>query len=191
MNATDWFCGVGGMTRGMQAAGFDVVGVDVIRRPEYPATLHLQDVLDMTGDEVPRSSWDHFSPPCQRFSLARAGRVADPPTDADLDLLRASIRLRDRRGARFWSFENVRGALPHFFPYLGRPQLRHGPFFIWTNAPPFLVERSGLIKGLHGSKSRGGQHHRHRDPWLRAAMPIELVRPMARSIAAELAEATA
>ena len=95
MRAADLCAGDGGVTRGMLAAGFDVVGVDVTRRPDYPAPLILKDVRELRADELGPVDWLHASPPCQRFSLARAGRVKDPPTEADLDILKACLRLRD------------------------------------------------------------------------------------------------
>lgn len=177
MMALDLFCGAGGMTDGMMAAGFDVLGVDVVRRPEYRGRLLLRDVAQLQAADLGNPVWLHASPPCQRFSLARAGRVLDPPTDSDLDPLRHALRLRDELRPRFWSAENVRGALPWFTPILGPPRLRHGPFYFWGNFPPFLTERTGLNKGIFSNKRRG-----LRDPWLRARLPIELTRPMAHAI---------
>lgn len=188
MRAVDLCCGVGGVTRGMLAAGFDVLGVDVVKRPEYPAPLLLRDVRQLDAGELGAGvDWLHFSPPCERFSLARATRVKDPPTEADLDILKACLRLRDQLQPRFWTCENVRGAVPWFRPLLGKPKLQHGPFILWGRFPPFLAERQGLNKGLKGSNKKTGKHtpgkDRHRSPWLRAVVPIELARPLAAAVA--------
>ena len=187
MRAVDLCAGDGGVTRGMLAAGFDVVGVDVTRRPDYPAPLILKDVRELRGDELGVVDWLHFSPPCQRFSLARAGRVKDPPTEADLDILKACLRLRDELKPRFWTCENVRGAVPWFRPLLGDPKLRHGAFFLWGDFPAFLVERAGLRKGIYGSKSprtkESGRQTKPKNPWASSVTPIELARPLAFAIA--------
>jgi site-specific DNA-cytosine methylase len=184
-SATDWCCGDGGMTQGMLTAGFRVTGVDIVRRPKYPAAARhvLADLTRLEADDLPRTEWDHWSPPCTRFSQVRGNRKVDPPTDADLDLLRAAIRLRDARRPRYWSIENVRGAVPWFTPLLGAPRLSHGPFVFWTspNFPAFLVARAGLKKNLNVNHAKS-----HR-AWTRAFLPIELVGPMAQAVAAELA----
>lgn len=190
MIAVDAFCGDGGMTDGMLAAGFTVYGIDTVRRPGYRGNLAECDIRHaVLGSEL-GVDWFHGSPPCPRFSLARAGRVADPPTDADLDLLRSWRDHRDRLKPRFWSVENVRGAVPWFTPILGKPSFHHGPFWFWGNTPPFLVERSGLRKGIYGSKSpttvRLGRQTKPKDPWLSAKLPIELTRPMAHAVMAAL-----
>ena len=189
--AVDAFCGMGGMTDGMLAEGFRVLGIDTERRPEYRGELCQQDIrtvkLDGALDDV---AWFHASPPCTRFSLARCNRKTDPPTAADLDLLYEALRLRDELRPRFWSIENVRGALPWFEPVLGKPRLRHGPFYFWGNSPAFLAERSGLRKGIYGSKSprtaQLGKQTKPRDPWASARLPIELTRPMAGAVMAAL-----
>jgi hypothetical protein len=186
MMAVDWCCGYGGMTAGMQAAGFDVVGVDLEPARRYPAPCIQGDVRHMDGTEAPPAVWDHFSPPCNRFSSARANRKDDPPTEADLDILEACLRIRDARGTRFWSIENVRGAVPWFRPLLGEPVLRHGPFFFWGNFPPFLVAKDRIGKGLCGGSNSGRQWHKSRDPRVRAMVPAAIAEPLARAIAVEV-----
>jgi hypothetical protein len=178
IRAVDLCCGNGGMTRGMLAAGFEVVGVDVVARPGYPASLILADVRELDAAQLGRPEYVHASPPCTRFSLARANRATDPPTEADLDVLRACLRIIDQLKPRFWSVENVRGAVKWFRPILGEPRLRHGPFYLWGNFPPFLVARSGLTKGLHDNAVRV------RDPWKRSELPPELATPLAVACAA-------
>lgn len=188
--AVDAFCGEGGMTDGMMAAGFEVHGIDVVRRPGYRGQLAEVDIRHaVIGSEL-GIEWMHGSPPCTRFSLARCNRVKDPPTAADLNLLRSFLDHRDEAKPRFWSVENVRGAVPWFTDLLGKPSFHHGPFWFWGNTPPFLTERSGLRKGIYGSKSpvtaRLGKQTKPRDPWLSAKLPIELTRPMAQAVMAEL-----
>lgn len=192
--ALDLCCGDGGISRGMDEAGFVVLGVDTVRRPDYKYGLMQRDVRTLSAadfESYAPVAWVHASPPCTRFSLARAGRVKDPPTEADLDILKACLRLRDELKPRFWSVENVRGAVPWFRPLLGEPKLRHGAFFLWGNFPPFLVERAGLRKGIYGSKSpvtkAAGKQVKPKNPWASACVPIELSRPLALAVGGALA----
>lgn len=178
------------MSDGMAAAGWNVVGADIVKRPEYRHRFIDADIRSLSADAVEAMhggpvDWAHGSPPCARFSTARAGRIADPPTDADCDLLRAFLDLKDDLQPRFWSVENVRGAVKFFEPYMGPPRLRHGAFNLWGNFPGFLVGQAKMMKGgRRPSDPRGNPIER--DPWLRAYMPKPLTVPMARAVAAAL-----
>lgn len=81
----DLFCGLGGFTEGLLAAGYDVVGFDNERHEygehKYPAQLVLQDVRTIDGARLKDASLIVASPPCQEFSWmampwSRAKQVA-------------------------------------------------------------------------------------------------------------------
>ncbi|MFC8492446.1 DNA methylase [Streptomyces sp. NPDC057235] len=66
----DLFCCAGGAAMGYRRAGFDVVGVDIAPRPNYPFTFHRADALKYLADlmatgEIERFAFVHSSPPCQ------------------------------------------------------------------------------------------------------------------------------
>ena len=63
----DLFCGAGGASMGYHRAGFEVVGVDINRQPNYPFEFHQADALTF-----PLDGFDviHASPPCRSFTYS-------------------------------------------------------------------------------------------------------------------------
>jgi DNA (cytosine-5)-methyltransferase 1 len=67
--ALDLFCGAGGATKGLQRAGFYVVGVDNKLQPNYCGDeFHQGDALTFPLDGF---DFIHASPPCQKFTALR------------------------------------------------------------------------------------------------------------------------
>jgi len=126
---------------------------DGVLADDWPPFTHKFDVKDIAWN---RDGF-HFvkpgdmtllwgSPPCTEFSRAfsapaptaeREGRDFSP----DLSILEALIELRRRWQPKYWCFENVIGAIPHFEPLLGPPTQIIGPFVLWHNLPAIAVPR--------------------------------------------------
>ena len=103
----DLFCGGGGCSVGYYRAGFDVVGVDMVRQPEYPFEFHLGNALT-----YPLDGFDavHASPPCKAFTPAGNGaRQAETLFPVHDDLLTPML---DRLSGLTipWVVENVPNA---------------------------------------------------------------------------------
>jgi DNA (cytosine-5)-methyltransferase 1 len=70
----DGFCGAGGMSWGLAAAGFNVIGVDKEPQPNYPFRFIQADFLDFITDFSRRKAMFRdvvafcVSPPCQFYS---------------------------------------------------------------------------------------------------------------------------
>lgn len=154
--AIDLFCGRGGWTSGLQAAGFWVHGVDIRRFPEYPGDEFTQaDIATVHGDRFAGARLIVASPPCQGFSLAsRARRHGTRPAPIDFELLAHALRIIREAQPEYWAIENVAGAVPHFAPLLGGARVRNAPWFVWGDFPGFLVGREKMPKGPSGVAGR-------------------------------------
>lgn len=66
----DLFSGSGGCAKGYHDVGFEVVGVDIVNRPNYPYEFIKADALEILKDVEFISQFDaiHASPPCQNYS---------------------------------------------------------------------------------------------------------------------------
>lgn len=125
ITAVDLFCGVGGLTYGLNNAGIDVVaGVDVDLACQFPyeannpAKFLPMDVRDLTGDFL-RSLWRKRSytllagcAPCQPFSTySRKGRAARK--DSKWSLIAEFARLIREAKPDLVTMENVPQLLTH------------------------------------------------------------------------------
>lgn len=102
----DLYCKAGGCAVGYHGAGFDVVGVDIEPQPNFPYEFVQADALEYLAAHGREYDVIHASPPCQRYTVARAihdsgGRHPDliGPTRAALEAC-----------GRPWVMENVIGA---------------------------------------------------------------------------------
>jgi hypothetical protein len=76
----DLFCCAGGAGMGYHRAGFDVIGVDLVPRPNYPFIFRQADALDVLDDVLrgyfPWVAAIHASPPCQYDAAITRGTNA-------------------------------------------------------------------------------------------------------------------
>lgn len=107
----DLFCCEGGAAVGYHRAGFDVVGVDIVKRPRYPFEFVQADAMTF-----PLDGYDaiHASPPCQHYSVTKHTHNKEHP-----DLLGPMLeRLAAVRVP--WVVENVPGApVPNAYELCG------------------------------------------------------------------------
>lgn len=102
--AMDLFCKAGGATKGLQLAGFHVIGVDIEPQPRYCGDEFIQaDALT-----VPlRGAFIWASPPCQAYSIASLSQRNSGKRYPDLI---APTRARLLASGIPFSIENVPGA---------------------------------------------------------------------------------
>lgn len=159
--ALDLFCGIGGCSRGYHDAGFDVVGVDLVRsvHAHYPYEFHAANALT-----YPLDGFDVVvaSPPCKARTVATAVNRSRFPTlfDPHPDLLPPTLARLSTLDVP-WVVENVPGVEVegHGTPLLlcgsmfGLRVRRHRLF--WSNveltAPgPCRHAEQGQVVGVYG-----------------------------------------
>lgn len=103
--ALDLFCGAGGVSVGLERAGFEVVGVDLAPMPRYPFEFHQADALTF-----PLEGFDVIfaSPPCQGYSTMRHA-----PGAKGAPRLIEVVRERLIAAGAPYAIENVEAAAPH------------------------------------------------------------------------------
>lgn len=102
--ALDLFCGAGGVTKGLQQAGFHVTGVDIKPQPRYCGDVFIQ--TDALNYPLNGFNFIWASPPCQAYT-----RLKNIRGNGHLHpRLIVAIRKRLQQTSCHWVIENVPGA---------------------------------------------------------------------------------
>ena len=108
----DLFCGAGGAGMGYHRAGFDVVGVDLKRQPNYPFAFERGDALEYLhrmNKLGARYDAIHASPPCQAYSITGNLARSQGKEASTVDLVGPARDLIASLGVPY-VIENVPGA---------------------------------------------------------------------------------
>lgn len=174
----DLFCCDGGAATGYHQAGFDVTGVDIVKRPRYPFTFHQGDALQFLADHGHEYDAWHASPPCKSETVMKVLSDRQHP-----DLLTPTlIALRAGTDTKPWVVENVvspstRDKMPDAFMLCGgsfglgttcidgvyRPLRRHRLFvssvFMLSNGCSCTGEQPVGVYGNGGTSSNTGRQY--------------------------------
>jgi len=106
----DLFCGAGMAAEGYAAAGWDVVGVDLVAQPDYPFAFVQMNAMSLPYS-ILAGDYDavHASPPCQFITRARKLRDAQNGTSKSGDLLTPTLAMLANEAVP-WVVENVEDA---------------------------------------------------------------------------------
>lgn len=161
----DLFCCAGGAAVGYERAGFRVIGVDIVDRPNYPFTFVQADALEYlawlirTG-LVRQVTLVHASPPCQHGAAITKGTNAHlrdtypdlyPPTR---DLL-ATVRI-----PHVIENPDARADVTLCGEMFGLGVTRHRRFELgnWSTDRPAHVKHRGYVRGWRHGVYRDGPY---------------------------------
>ena len=112
MKMIDLYCCAGGAAMGYHQAGFDeIIGVDIIDRPNYPFEFVKMDALEfLKTADLSDVSFIHASPPCQCYSKLKhlSGNV-EKWEETHVDLVAPTREALIKTGKSF-VIENVEGS---------------------------------------------------------------------------------
>jgi hypothetical protein len=196
--AIDLFCGLGGWTEGLLAAGYYVVGFYVELHQygdaKYPAQLVIQDVLTLHGRQFKDAALIVASPPCQEFSYMAMPWSKAKAKERDLlegrddpkrltALFDACFRIQreacEAAGHHIpLVVENVRGAQK----WVGRSRWNYGSFHLWGDVPALMpmakarqVLKDGITHRSDGSTNFHGHTKNNGGSWFNIGSPGQKV----------------
>ncbi|MGW5851390.1 DNA methylase [Streptomyces sp. NPDC055254] len=161
----DLFCCAGGASRGYDRSGFDVTGVDIRSRPNYPFTFIQGDALAVLAEliatgEIRRYTAVHASPPCQKRCTLTVGTNASRGWGGThVDLVAPTRALLDASGLPYVIEQpdgkaDVRKDITLCGEQFGLGVLRHRNFELggWSAVQPQHRPHRGRVRGWrHGA----------------------------------------
>lgn len=111
----DLFSGAGGAGLGYIQAGFDVTGIDNVKKP-YPSTFIKADVMALDIEYLQQFDVIHASPPCQSYSITQNLAKAQGKKSTKPQLVKP-VREMLKLSGKPYIMENVIGA-PLFDPVM-------------------------------------------------------------------------
>ena len=132
------FCGKGGWTDGLLAAGFRVIGFDIKEFEGYKGEFVKRDILQMIAEEIGsyNPSFICCSSPCEEFSVHGMKMFHPNPKypETGIRLFNHAKMLCESAGC-LYVMENVRSAKD----FVGHSVNHCGPFHLWGNGVPAII----------------------------------------------------
>ncbi|MFJ4842095.1 DNA methylase [Streptomyces sp. NPDC088746] len=167
----DLFSCAGGAAMGYHRAGFEVTGVDIVDRPNYPFALHRDDALEHLANliatgEIRRYAAVHASPPCQAGCALTVGTNASQGWGgAHEDLVAPTRELLEATGLPYVIEQpngraRIRKDLSLCGEMFGLGVIRHRNFELgrWTIDRPAHPKHRGYVRGYRHGIYRDGPY---------------------------------
>lgn len=160
LRVLDAFCCAGGAGAGYHHAGFDVTGIDIVARPNYPHTFIQGDAVDYIRAHGHEYDLIHTSPPCQSKCALTVGTNASRGWGGEHVDLVAPTRAALEAAGRPYVIEqpdgkaDVRKDISLCGEMFGLGVLRHRNFELggWSMSRPVHVKHRGRVRGWrHGA----------------------------------------
>ncbi len=146
MRVLDLFSGRGGFCKPWADNGHEVVTLDNDTDGTFSST-HTTNISNFSPlDHYPVGHFDVIlaGVPCTEYArwgmrgVNRTLQSMDPETIRPKnELLNEFIRIRDELKPTYWVVENVRSSIPFISEHLGRPSVRIGMRWFWSNTTGF------------------------------------------------------
>ncbi|WP_228982472.1 DNA methylase [Streptomyces sp. DH12] len=163
----DLYACAGGAAMGYHRAGFDVTGVDIAPRPNYPFRLVQGNALDVLAaligsGEIERYAFVHSSPPCQaKCNLSVGTNASRGWGGTHVDLVAPTRVLLEASGLPYVIEQpngqaEIRRDVWLCGEMFSLDVLRHRNFELggWTTAQPAHPKHRGRVRGW-----RHGEYH--------------------------------
>ncbi len=183
----DCFCGLGGVSEGFVAEGFECVGIEINLEIAklYPFKCIVSDIRDLDGLDFQGYDVIWGSPPCRDFTVICDKRWKEKKNpQRGLELVYCFLRFVRRAQPKIWIMENVPGLEKYLAikpriskAYITKTMRRS----FWGNFPLFLVPcdtSKPKISSYSGFDKLA--------KWKRAKIPFVVSRAFARACKQEL-----
>ena len=177
MKMLDLFSGLGGASQAFEAAGWEVVTVDI--NPEFNPTI-CRNIEDLwLTDEFKSWSKGEFdliwaSPPCVEFYKVGAPWFEEYGKTPSLELVECAKAIINILQPKFWIIENTKSGMPWIKKLLGNPRQNiNGVYYFWGEYPLFDAK----VEQNHKALNDPGGHDPLRSN-KRAKIPLEISRAL-------------
>ncbi|URN16120.1 MULTISPECIES: DNA cytosine methyltransferase [Streptomyces] len=167
----DLYACAGGAAMGYHRAGFDVTGVDIAPRPNYPFPLIQGDALDVLtalvdSGEIERYAFVHTSPPCQAACALTVGTNRSQGWGGNhVDLVAPTRELLDTTGLPYVIEQpNGRAKIRKDLTLCGEMfrlgVIRHRNFELggWSIEQPAHLPHRGRVRGWRHGRFHDGPY---------------------------------
>lgn len=177
MKMLDLFSGLGGASQAFEAAGWEVVTVDI--NSEFNPTIccNIEDLwLTKEFKSWSKGEFDLIwaSPPCVEFYKVSAPWFEEYKQQPSLELVECAKAIINILQPKYWIIENTRLGMPFINKILGKSRHNiNGVYYFWGQYPLFEAE---VLKNHKVVNDPG-----HNDPLRsnkRAKIPLEISRAL-------------